>query len=143
MGNELVQLTETDFVNEGETPIVRAALTDENGDALTVAGITALTVTNSANGSAVNRNAQDINDTNGGSLVTTKQLAFTSGSERPDVGDTVSGAVSGATGTVSLVVRNDGEWVDGDASGFLYVSSVSGTCATRCHHVRCTTSNSN
>lgn len=52
---------------------------------------------------------------------------FTSGGATEiEEGDTITGAVSGATATVKAVVKTGGTWADGDAVGYLVLSDVVG-----------------
>lgn len=57
--------------------------------------------------------------------VTTYQLPFDSGSVQPSVGDVLSGATSGETGTVKTVTLSSGTWGGGDAAGTLSLINVS------------------
>lgn len=62
--------------------------------------------------------------TSGGLL----HLAFTSGGTTPvTVGNTITGAISAATGTVSGVTLTSGSWAGGDAAGTFTLSAQSGT----------------
>ena len=56
-------------------------------------------------------------------------IEFNSGSVEPSVGDTLTGAISGATGVFvgTLNPLTSGTWAGGDALGTLYVETVSGT----------------
>lgn len=56
-----------------------------------------------------------------------KKVAFTSGSEKPSVGDTLSGATGGATARVYDVVLTSGQWALGNAAGTLWLTDQSGT----------------
>jgi hypothetical protein len=56
-----------------------------------------------------------------------KELPFNTGTSAITVGQTVTGATSGATGVVSRVVLEDGAWSTGDAEGRLILSSTTGT----------------
>ena len=56
-----------------------------------------------------------------------KRLAFTSGSEEPTIGDTISGNTGGATGVVVEIELSSGRWVDGDAAGNIWIDEQSGT----------------
>ena len=58
---------------------------------------------------------------------TLKELRFTAGSAPIAVGDTVTGAVSGATGTVERVIRTSGGFAGGDCVGRLILSGVTGS----------------
>lgn len=49
------------------------------------------------------------------------------GTTEVEVGDTVTGATSGATATVSQVLVYSGTWAGGDAAGFFIVRDVVGT----------------
>ena len=53
-------------------------------------------------------------------------VAFTSGSEQPANGDTLTGATSTETCTVMFTVLTSGTWSGGDAAGTLFVTSASG-----------------
>lgn len=57
-----------------------------------------------------------------------REVAFTSGgtTEISD-GDTITGATSGATATVTKVLKTSGTWAGGDAAGYLYLASQTGT----------------
>lgn len=52
------------------------------------------------------------------------KLAFDAGVTEINVGDTVTGATSGATGLVVGVQLNSGSWAGSDAAGYLYLSTV-------------------
>lgn len=55
-------------------------------------------------------------------------LYFTSGGTTAiAVGDTLTGASSGATGTVHKVILHSGSWAGGDGAGYVVLTSVSGT----------------
>lgn len=56
-----------------------------------------------------------------------RELDFTSGSEEPSVGDTLSGATSSATAVVQQVILTSGTWAGGDAAGRVIVNGQSGT----------------
>lgn len=56
-----------------------------------------------------------------------KELVFTTGTAEIFDGNTVTGAVSGATGVVARVVQRSGDWAGGDAEGRLVLSSTTGT----------------
>jgi hypothetical protein len=56
-----------------------------------------------------------------------KELPFNAGTSAITVGQTVTGATSGATGVVSRVVIEDGFWSGSDAQGRLILSSSTGT----------------
>lgn len=57
-----------------------------------------------------------------------RQLAFTSGGIYvPQVGDTITGATSGATGIISDIQVISGKWVSGDAAGKFTLSTQTGT----------------
>lgn len=56
-----------------------------------------------------------------------KELAFNTGTSEITVGQTVTGATSTATGTVSRVVLESGTWAGGDAAGRLILSATTGT----------------
>ena len=59
---------------------------------------------------------------------TGKQLPFTSGGTYiPSVGETITGATSGATGVVSDIQVTSGKWISGDAAGKFTLSSQTGT----------------
>ena len=53
-------------------------------------------------------------------------VPFDGGSSEIIVGETVTGATSGATGTVTLVVVTGGTWGGGDAEGYILIESASG-----------------
>ena len=53
-------------------------------------------------------------------------VPFDGGSSEIIVGETVTGATSGATGTVTLVVVTGGTWGGGDAEGYILIEAVSG-----------------
>ncbi len=130
MGSELIDLTPDDYINESETFNFRAALMEEESSTdLAASAITALTMTGAAADKSIinSRDGQDINGTNGGTIKTVSAFEFSSGSELPKIGDQLAGATSSATGTVELVNVDNGAWVDGDAEGYVYLSSVSGT----------------
>ncbi|KPJ58503.1 MAG: hypothetical protein AMJ42_03165, partial [Deltaproteobacteria bacterium DG_8] len=55
------------------------------------------------------------------------ELAFDNGTAEFNVGATLTGQTSGATGVIDKVTVNSGSWVGGDAAGYLTLSSVSGT----------------
>ncbi len=55
------------------------------------------------------------------------QLSFTTGTAEIFVGDTVTGATSGATGVVARVILQSGTWLAGTAAGRLVFSSTTGT----------------
>lgn len=56
-----------------------------------------------------------------------KEISFSTGTAAIAVGDTITGATSGATAIVSHKVVTDGAWAEGNAVGFLNVTSVTGT----------------
>jgi hypothetical protein len=57
-----------------------------------------------------------------------RELAFTSGGTTEiEVGDEITGATSSATATITRVVLTSGDWADGDAAGYLYFASQTGT----------------
>lgn len=56
-------------------------------------------------------------------------LAFGIGSAAFEEGQTVTGATSGATGTITRVVVERGDWTTGDAAGQLVLSATSGAFA--------------
>lgn len=57
-----------------------------------------------------------------------RELAFTSGGTTEIVaGNTITGAISGATAVVGRVVLTSGSWGAGTAAGFFYFSSQTGT----------------
>ena len=57
----------------------------------------------------------------------TEVLDFTSGSDEPTLGDTLSGQTSGATGVLAGVFVTSGAWATNDAAGFFVFSAVTGT----------------
>jgi len=57
-----------------------------------------------------------------------RELAFTSGGTTEIVeGNTITGATSGATAVITRVVTTSGDWADGDAAGYFYFASQTGT----------------
>lgn len=57
-----------------------------------------------------------------------EEIAFTSGGTyQVLVGDTITGSVSAATAVVKRVVLTSGTWAAGDAAGYFYVASHTGT----------------
>jgi hypothetical protein len=57
-----------------------------------------------------------------------RELAFTSGGVTEIVaGNTVTGAISGATAVIGRVVLTSGTWAGGNAAGFFYFASQTGT----------------
>lgn len=56
-----------------------------------------------------------------------KELSFATGTAEIFDGNTVTGAISGATGVVSRVVLQSGTWLAGSAAGRLILSSTAGT----------------
>jgi hypothetical protein len=57
-----------------------------------------------------------------------RYLAFTSGGTTQILaGDTITGATSAATAVVGQVVKTSGTWAGGDAAGFIYFASQTGT----------------
>lgn len=57
-----------------------------------------------------------------------RELAFTSGGVTEIVtGNTITGATSGATARIGTVVKTSGTWAGGDAAGFFYFVSQTGT----------------
>jgi hypothetical protein len=55
-------------------------------------------------------------------------LAFTSGgTERPEVGDVISGQTSGAAAIIESWDKSSGEWQDGDAAGTFRIRRIVGT----------------
>lgn len=57
-----------------------------------------------------------------------REVAFTSGGTTEIVeGNTITGATSGATAVITRVVRSSGSWAAGDAAGYLYFASQTGT----------------
>lgn len=60
----------------------------------------------------------------------TTRIPYTSGSAKPDPGDVLEGATSGATGTVlwaSQQSDNTTDWSVGNSEGFIYLVEVTGT----------------
>jgi len=53
------------------------------------------------------------------------EIDFNSGSVEPAAGETLTGATSGETATVSSVNRTSGSWAGGDATGTIIVTSPS------------------
>lgn len=53
-------------------------------------------------------------------------FTFTSGSEKPDINDEISGATSGTTAYVALTTVSSGTWAGGDAAGTIYVHTIVG-----------------
>lgn len=74
-------------------------------------------------------NSNDVADGNTiyGLFAITRVLPFKSGSSAINVGDTVTGATSGATATVTSVVLTAGSWGNSNAQGYLCVKNQSGT----------------
>jgi len=60
----------------------------------------------------------------------TYNLAFTSGNTAFTVGETITGATSGATGTVIAFYKVSGDWAAGTASGNVYLQPCSASAAT-------------
>jgi hypothetical protein len=57
-----------------------------------------------------------------------REVAFTSGGTYPIAeGNTITGAISGATAVITRVVLSDGSWAAGDAEGRLIFASQTGT----------------
>lgn len=54
-------------------------------------------------------------------------LAFTSGSRAPVAGETITGAISGATGYVESAAVTGGSWTGGNAAGTVKIRRKSGT----------------
>lgn len=54
-------------------------------------------------------------------------IPFNTGSVAPVVGEIVTGAISGAFGTVVQAVVTSGSWAGGTAAGTLYVNTITGT----------------
>jgi len=54
------------------------------------------------------------------------KIPFNYGSSEITVGETITGATSGATGTVTIVEVTAGDWGTGDAEGYIYVKDPSG-----------------
>lgn len=54
------------------------------------------------------------------------RIPFTSGSVAPTLGETLTGALSGATGVVNRVDLRSGSWAGGDASGDVYLVDPTG-----------------
>ena len=52
-------------------------------------------------------------------------FTFNSGSTAPSIGDTMTGASSGATGVVHKVILHSGTWAGNDAAGYLVITSPS------------------
>lgn len=129
MGSELIVLTDegtTGLVNEGSTANIFAVFADGNDAPLVAASFSTLTLTQSYDGTAFERDDEDII----AGLVDAKRIAFNSGSETPVYGDTIAGATSGASGTFLNATLSSGSWDDGDATGEMYLKSVSGTFAS-------------
>jgi hypothetical protein len=59
-------------------------------------------------------------------LPLSRVVLFDSGAVEPQIGETVTGATSGATGTVTDVLVRDGTWAGLDAEGYLYLSEIVG-----------------
>jgi len=55
------------------------------------------------------------------------KINFISGSAEFNLGQTVSGAISEATGTIKTVYVTSGAWLSGTAAGYIIVSFISGT----------------
>jgi len=58
------------------------------------------------------------------------QISFTLGTSAIAVGDTITGATSGATALVKAIVVQSGDWTTGDAAGYIVASSITGTPTT-------------
>jgi hypothetical protein len=59
-----------------------------------------------------------------------RQISFTSGGTTPiEEGNTITGATSGATATVTRIIIDSGSWVGGNASGRLILSTQTGNFA--------------
>lgn len=56
-----------------------------------------------------------------------QRLNFVSGSNQFYEGHPVTGSMSGASGTIKTVIIESGNWVSGDAKGYLILSFVSGS----------------
>lgn len=54
------------------------------------------------------------------------RIPFISGSVQPTLGETLTGATSGATGVVDRVDLRSGSWAAGDATGDVYLLSPTG-----------------
>lgn len=54
------------------------------------------------------------------------RIPFTSGSVQPALGETLTGALSGATGVVNRVDLHSGSYADGDAVGEVYLVDPTG-----------------
>lgn len=70
-----------------------------------------------------------------------EEMDFTSGSEEPDVGDTITGATSSTTAVVQKVILTSGSWAGGDAAGRIIINTVSG--AFQAENINNTTSTTN
>lgn len=55
------------------------------------------------------------------------EIEYVSGSTEFTVGETITGATSGATGVVTHYTLDSGSWAGGDAAGTLYMKDTSGT----------------
>lgn len=66
-----------------------------------------------------------VSDTGGNASI--DRLAFTSGSDEPNIGDTLSGQTSGATGDVLYINVTSGAWATNDAAGYFFLQNVTGT----------------
>lgn len=73
-------------------------------------------------------NSNDVADGNTvyGIFAYTHVVPFDTGSGEVKVGDTVTGAASGATGVVTGVVITSGSWGGGNAAGYFFVKNKSG-----------------
>lgn len=54
-------------------------------------------------------------------------LDFTDGTDEPQLGRTVAGATSGATGALVAIVVSSGGWATNDAAGYLVIRLHTGT----------------
>jgi hypothetical protein len=60
----------------------------------------------------------------------TSRVPYNSGSDKPRAGDTLTGATSGASGTVLWVSQQSGaagDWSLGNSDGYIYLTGVTGT----------------
>lgn len=58
------------------------------------------------------------------------KLGFDAGDTEIEIGDTITGASSGGSGTVVAVQVNSGTWGGSDAAGYIYVKDYNGTAFT-------------
>lgn len=126
MTAEILNFTEESGpVDEGSTPNLFLLFEEGDSGSLAAASFTSLDVTQSFEGVAFARDDEDISS----SIVDAERIPFEDGDQLPAYGDTIQGATSGAEGTFLTARVTNGSFEDGDAQGYLYVKSVSGTFA--------------